>query len=109
MAEQIIKRLIDDIDGGEAAETVTFALGGVPYEIDLSNTNAKKVRDSLAPFVTYARKAGGTAGGRRSRSREASSRARSADIRAWAKAQGIEINERGRIPAIVVQEYETAH
>jgi hypothetical protein len=75
MAEQIIKRLIDDIDGGEAEETVQFSLDGVPYEIDLSSANAKKVRDSLAPFVEHARKAGGAAaGGRRRRSRAASSR-----------------------------------
>ncbi|HEY0542364.1 MAG TPA: Lsr2 family protein [Actinoallomurus sp.] len=110
MAEQIIKRLIDDIDGGEAEETVQFSLDGVPYEIDLSSANAKKVRDSLAPFVEHARKAGGgAAGGRRRRSRAASSRERSADIRAWAKARGIKVNERGRIPATVVEEYERAH
>ncbi|GAA4511254.1 Lsr2 family protein [Actinoallomurus oryzae] len=110
MAEQIIKRLIDDIDGGEAEETVQFSLDGVPYEIDLSAANAKKVRDSLAPFVEHARKAGGgAAGGRRRRSRAASSRERSADIRAWAKARGIKVNERGRIPATVVEEYERAH
>jgi hypothetical protein len=110
MAEQIIKRLIDDIDGGEAEETVQFSLDGVPYEIDLSSANAKKVRDSLAPFVEHARKAGGgAAGGRRRRSRAASSRERSADIRAWAKARGINVNERGRIPATVVEEYERAH
>jgi hypothetical protein len=110
MAEQIIKRLIDDIDGGEAEETVQFSLDGVPYEIDLSSANAKKVRDSLAPYVEHARKAGsGGAGGRRRRSRAASSRERSADIRAWAKARGIKVNERGRIPATVVEEYERAH
>jgi Lsr2 len=110
MAEQIIKRLIDDLDGGEAEETVQFSLDGVPYEIDLSSANAKKVRDSLAPFVEHARKAGGAvAGGRRRRSRAASSRERSADIRAWAKARGIKVNERGRIPATVVEEYERAH
>jgi hypothetical protein len=110
MAEQIIKRLIDDLDGGEAEETVQFSLDGVPYEIDLSAANAKKVRDSLAPFVEHARKAGGAAaGGRRRRSRAASSRERSADIRAWAKARGIKVNERGRIPATVVEEYERAH
>jgi hypothetical protein len=110
MAEQIIKRLIDDLDGGEAEETVQFSLDGVPYEIDLSSANAKKVRDSLAPFVEHARRAGsGGAGNRRRRSRAASSRERSADIRAWAKARGIKVNERGRIPATVVEEYERAH
>jgi nucleoid-associated protein Lsr2 len=110
MAEQIIKRLIDDLDGGEAEETVQFALDGVTYEIDLSSANAKKLRDSLAPFVEHARRVSGGAGaGRRRRSRAASSRERSADIRAWAKARGIKVNERGRIPATVVEEYERAH
>jgi hypothetical protein len=108
MAEQIIKRLIDDLDGGEAEETVQFSLDGVPYEIDLSSTNAKKLRDCLAPFVEHARRAGAV-GGRRRRTRAASSRERSADIRAWAKARGIKVNERGRIPATVVEEYERAH
>lgn len=106
MAEQIIKRLIDDLDGGEAEETVPFSIDGVSYEIDLSSDNAKKLRDSLSPFVEHARRAGA---GRRRRSRAASSRERSADIRAWAKARGIKVNERGRIPATVVEEYERAH
>ncbi len=105
MAEQIIKRLIDDLDGGEAEETVPFSIDGVSYEIDLSSDNAKKLRDSLSPFVEHARRAGA---GRRRR-RAASSRERSADIRAWAKARGIKVNERGRIPATVVEEYERAH
>jgi hypothetical protein len=106
MAEQIIKRLIDDLDGGEAKETVPFSVDGVSYEIDLSGTNAKKLRDSLTPFVQHARKAGA---GRHRRSRAASSRERSADIRAWAKARGKKVNERGRIPADIVEEYERAH
>jgi Lsr2 len=106
MAEQIIKRLIDDLDGGEAEETVPFSVDGVSYEIDLSGSNAKKLRDSLSPYVEHARRAGA---GRRRRSRAASSRERSADIRAWAKARGKKVNERGRIPANIVEEYERAH
>lgn len=107
MAKQIIERLVDDIDGGEADETVPFSLDGVSYEIDLSGPNAKKLRDSLRPYLDGARKAG--AGRRRRGARAASSRERSADIRAWAKARGIKVNERGRIPANVVQQYEEAH
>jgi hypothetical protein len=105
MAEQIIKRLIDDLDGGEAKETVPFSIDGVSYEIDLGTDNATRLRDSLSPFVEHARRAGV---GRRRR-RAASSRVRSADIRAWAKARGIKVNERGRIPATIVEEYERAH
>jgi hypothetical protein len=107
MAQQVITRLVDDIDGGEAEETVPFAIDGVSYEIDLSGENAKKLRDSLSPFVAHARRAG-AGQARRRRSRAASSRERSADIRAWAKERGIKINERGRIPASVVEQYEQA-
>jgi hypothetical protein len=106
MAEQVIKRLIDDLDGSEAEETVSFAIDGVTYEIDLSAENAGILRDRLAPFVDHARRAGGV---RRPRGRAASSRQRSADIRAWAKARGIEVSERGRISATVVEQYEGAH
>ncbi|PKK12223.1 Lsr2 family protein [Thermomonospora sp. CIF 1] len=83
MAQKVQVLLVDDLDGGEADETVSFALD-----------------------VEHARKAGTT---RRRRSRGASSRERSADIRAWAKARGIKVNERGRIPASVVEQYEAAH
>lgn len=103
MAQKVQVLLVDDLDGGEADETVSFALDGATYEIDLSSANAKKLRDSLQPFVDHARKAGV---GKRRRPRGASSRERSADIRAWAKARGIKVNERGRIPASVVERYE---
>lgn len=106
MAEQIVKRLVDDLDGGEAVETVPFSVDGVSYEIDLSGTNAAKLRESLSPFVQHARRA---SLGKRRRSRVASSRERSADIRAWAKAHGKNVSERGRIPANIVEEYERAH
>jgi Lsr2 len=106
MAEQIIKRLVDDLDGGEAEETVPFSVDGVSYEIDLSDSNAQKLRDSLSPFVEHARRA---SAGKRRRTRVASSRERSADIRAWAKAHGKNVSARGRIPANIVEEYERGH
>ncbi|MCO5999808.1 histone-like nucleoid-structuring protein Lsr2 [Actinoallomurus rhizosphaericola] len=108
MAEQVFKRLIDDLDGSEAEETVSFAIDGIVYEIDLSAENAGILRDRLSPFMENGRRAGG-GGVRRPRGRAASSRQRSADIRAWAKAHGIEVSKRGRIPATVVEEYERAH
>lgn len=107
MAQKVQVLLVDDLDGGEADETVSFSLDGASYEIDLSGENAKKLRDSLQPFVEHARKAGSVRPRRRSRG--PSSRERSADIRAWAKARGIKVNERGRIPANVVEQYEAAH
>ncbi|GAA4640532.1 Lsr2 family protein [Actinoallomurus vinaceus] len=106
MAEQVIKRLIDDLDGDEAEETVSFAVDGVMYEIDLSAENARILRDRLSPFVERARRAGGV---RHQPSRAVAGRRRSADIRAWAKASGIDVNERGRIPATVVEQYEQTH
>jgi hypothetical protein len=112
MARETIVRLVDDLDGGAADETVSFALDGAAYEIDLSNANAKKLRDSLAQFVEHSRKAGSVKRSGRGVGRPArgtSSRERSADIRAWAKGQGIKVNERGRIPATVVEQYEAAH
>jgi hypothetical protein len=105
MAQKVQVLLLDDIDGGEADETVSFSLDGVTYEIDLSGTNAKTLRDSLTPYVEHARKAG-TA--RRHRSRGASSRERSAEIRTWTKSRGKKVNERGRIPQSIVDEFEAA-
>jgi hypothetical protein len=59
MAQRVQVLLVDDIDGGNAAETVSFALDGVSYEIDLSEANAQKLRDDLASWVGHARRAGG--------------------------------------------------
>lgn len=113
MARETIVRLVDDLDGGAADETVSFSLDGVAYEIDLSNDNAKKLRDSLQSYLEHSRKAGTakrTAGrGTGRATRGTSSRERSADIRAWAKDQGIKVNERGRIPAAVVEQYDSQH
>jgi hypothetical protein len=112
VAQKTLVILEDDLDGGEADETVTFSLDGVSYEIDLSEGNAKKLRDSLSGFVDSARRTGGratTRGRARGVAAAGSRSGRSAEIRAWAKAQNIKVNERGRIPAEVVEAYEKAH
>jgi hypothetical protein len=106
MAQKITVALEDDLDGGPADETVRFGLGGTEYEIDLSTNNANVLRRQLAPFIEHARKAG--RGQRRRPGRTTSSRERSADIRAWAKDQGITVSERGRISASVAEQYEAA-
>ena len=80
-----------------------FGVGGSEYEIDLSEKNAAKLRKQLAPFVEHARRASGQA---RRPVRTAASRRRSRDIRAWAQAQGIQLSERGRIPAGIAAQYE---
>jgi len=98
MATKITVALEDDLDGGPAAETMRFAIGGTAYEIDLNKKNAAAFRRKLAPFVEHARRAGRSAAGRE----------RGAAIRAWAAEQGIAVSARGRIPADVVAQYDAA-
>ena len=83
-----------------------FGLGGTDYEIDLSTKNADAFRRQLTPFIEHARRTG--RGQRRRPGRTVSSRERSADIRAWAKDQGITVSDRGRISASVAEQYEAA-
>ena len=104
MATRTAFALEDDLDGGPADETVRFAIDGSQYEIDLSKKNAKTFRKGLAPFAGHARKAG--PGQRHRPARTSTARQRSADIRAWAKANGIPVSDRGRIPASVAGQYE---
>jgi hypothetical protein len=112
MARETHVRLVDDLDGSDADETVTFGLDGSTYDIELSAKNAAALRDALAPYMSTARKAG-SGGGSRGR-RAASSAPRraagneSAEIRSWARANGHQVNERGRIPAAVVDAFRAA-
>jgi nucleoid-associated protein Lsr2 len=105
MARRTTVTLQDDLDGGPADVTLQFAIGGVEYEIDLSQQNAARLRSQLAPFIEHGRKAGPR---RRRAVRTAASRQRSREIRAWASAQGIELSGRGRIPANVAAQYDAA-
>jgi hypothetical protein len=104
MATKILTTLQDDIDGSDAAETVRFALDGVEWEIDLSERNANRLRNSLSDFMAHGRKVGG----RRGRKPASSGQTDSKAIREWAAAKGIEVNARGRIPAEVVERYRAA-
>jgi nucleoid-associated protein Lsr2 len=106
MAQKIAVTPQDDLDGGPADETVRFGIGGTGYEIDLSASNAAAFRRQLAPFIEHGRRAG--RGQRRRPGRTASSRQHSADMRAWAKDQGITVSDRGRIPASVAEQYDAA-
>lgn len=109
MAQKVQVLLVDDLDGGEAEETVQFAVDGSAYEIDLSGDNAAQLREMLSPYVKAARKAPAKTGrGGRRQQRSQTSRERSSEIRKWAKAHGKQVNERGRIPASIVAEYEAA-
>ena len=106
MATKITVVLEDDLDGGPADETVRFGLDGVDYEIDLSKQHAREFRRELASFLVHARRAG--QGRRRRPARGSSGPRRSGDIRAWAKDAGIQVSDRGRIPASVVAQYQAA-
>lgn len=105
MVTQVVTRLVDDLEGGEAAETVFFAVGGTAYEIDLNANNARSLREAFAPFTEHARRISLA----RRRRRGPTDREKSADIRAWARARGKSVSDRGRIPVEVVREYEQAH
>ena len=108
MAQKIQVLLVDDIDGSEATETVSFGLDGMSYEIDLSSGNAGQLRTELTQYVEHARKAGNTQT-RRRRQRNGAGREQSARIREWAMARGFKVNQRGRIPANILAEYEASH
>jgi hypothetical protein len=112
MAKRVIHELIDDIDGKPAAESIVFALDGVQYEIDLSSSNAAKLRDAVAPFVAAATKIGrggvvSTVRGRDVRGRGVTrgDRDQNRAIREWAQAKGIDVSDRGRIKQDVVDRY----
>jgi hypothetical protein len=104
-------RLVDDLDGGEADETVEFGFDGRNYEIDLSKENADKFREALAQFVGAARRTGGGSARRRpaTTTRPTVDREQNQAIRTWARNQGMKVNERGRIPSEVLEAYHQAH
>ena len=111
MAKQVITLLTDDLDGSEADRTVEFGLDGVNYTIDLSEKNAGKLRKALDPYLEKATRIGrGTATGRiTSRNAAAqpnrASRDQNQAIREWAKKNGHEVSDRGRIPSGVVEAF----
>lgn len=107
MAQRVQVVLEDDIDGGTAAETVTFGLDGVTYEIDLNDDNVAAMRDAFAPYVS----AGRRVAGRRSSGTSArpSDKGELAKIRQWARANGHDVSDRGRISQQVRDAYAKAH
>ena len=108
MAQKVQIILEDDLDGGEASQTVSFALDGTSYEIDLNDKNAASLRDALATYVGHARKVSGSRRGRRS-SASSGTGASAKEIRDWARDHGHDVPERGRIPAAVREAFEAAH
>lgn len=102
MAQQTTIRLVDDLDGTEADETVEFSLGRGEYVIDLSETNAAKLRAALAEFTAAARRTGGANTRRRRATTVAGDRVSRARVRAWARANNYSIGDRGRIPQAIL-------
>ncbi|TAM90764.1 MAG: Lsr2 family protein [Jatrophihabitans sp.] len=112
MVQRHIVQLEDDLNGGPADETVSFALDGANYEIDLSAKNAAKLRDALAAYVAGARRAGRSVapGGRRAgRAATRADRSQTQDIRKWARKNGHKVGEKGRIPAAILEAYQASH
>jgi hypothetical protein len=108
MAQKIQTFYIDDLDGSEAEGTVLFSLDGTQYEIDLSTSHAKELRTALAPYIDAGRKATGTARRAASGRRSPANGISNTEVRAWAKTHGLEVKERGRIPADVITQYRAA-
>lgn len=112
MARKVQVILTDDLDGNGADETVTFALDGTSYEIDLSSKNSKALRDALSVYVGHARRvtrgrrSGTSAGGR---SAATTDRAQTQAIRDWARRNGHKVSDRGRIPSTVLDAFNSAH
>lgn len=110
MAQKKIVTLIDDLDGTAASETITFAIDGSTYEIDLSDKNATALRNALRRYTTAARKTG-TQGhaGRNRVTIPSTGHSRNAEIRAWAHSNGHTVPARGRIPQRVVAAFDASH
>src|SRR6202012_3783083 len=112
VAQKITTLFIDDIDGGVAEGTVRFALDGTEYEIDLNSKHSEELRSALGKYVTHARKVGGAArragrvAGRGARG--AGSTLNTTEIRNWARENGYDIKDRGRVPADLVAKYQAA-
>jgi len=106
MAQRIVYRLEDDLDHSEAAETIVFGLDSVSYEIDLSEGNAAKLRDLLAPYVAAGRRMGGK---RKAAGRRRPGVSSATEVRVWAAENGYTVSARGRVPAEVREAYDRAH
>lgn len=111
MATRTLVSLIDDLDGSDADETIDFGLDGVTYQIDLSGENAEELRDALAQYVEHARREGGR---KRTNTRSTAKpqvrpatvdREQNQAIRAWARKNGYQVSDRGRIPSEIVDAY----
>jgi hypothetical protein len=105
MAQKVRTLLIDDLDGSEAEATVPFGLDGASYEIDLSAAHAAELRGALASFIAAARKVPRAGSWRAGSGAAVGDGVDTTGIRQWARSQGIEIKDRGRISAGIIAKY----
>jgi hypothetical protein len=112
MAQRMEIQFIDDIDGGPANTTLSFAIDGTAYEIDLSTAHAQELRSALQPYLATARRVGGPARRAARPARPGSGKRANgpspAAVREWARAEGIKVSERGRVPAELVVKFQQA-
>jgi hypothetical protein len=110
MAQKVVVELTDDLDGGKAAETVTFSLDSHAYTIELNAKNARALRKTLAPYVESGRRVrAGGAGRSRTRTSAVQPASNSQEVREWARSQGIQVADRGRIPSDLTAKFQAAH
>ena len=109
MAQKVQTLFVDDLDGSEAEGTVRFGLDGTDYEIDLNAKHAQELRDALARYVAAGRRASvGTRQPARSARKTQLNALNTTEVREWAKAHGIDVKDRGRIPAELVVKFKAA-
>jgi Lsr2 len=109
VAQKIQTLFIDDLDGSDAEGTVRFGLDGTDYEIDLNTEHAKELHDALARYVGAARRAGGAPKRPARSGRKGSTNGlNTTEVREWAKSQGMEVKDRGRVPAELVVKFKEA-
>jgi len=107
MAQRVQTLFVDDLDGSAAETTVRFGVDGTDYEIDLNAAHAKALGEALEKYIQAGRRV--SAGRRGGRGRRATAGAtNSAEVRAWARSQGIKVSDRGRIPASVIASFKEA-
>jgi len=117
MTRRIVHQIVDDIDGTVlevgSGETVLFSLDGVAYEIDLTDQNAAALRDAFAPYIAAGRsvssRATASRGGAAPAPRRRTGQPDYTAVRAWAKENGHQVSDRGRVPAAVMAAYDAAH
>jgi hypothetical protein len=109
VAQRVNVVLVDDLDGSDADETVTFGIDGADYEIDLSSANAASLREALALYVGHGRRTGGRRRRGSARNSSRTTAATPAEIREWARNNGWDVPDRGRVAQEVRDAYEAAH